>query len=444
MEKITIQELAADLARRNNLTKKDSQNLVAAIFNTIQEGLELDKIVKVKGLGTFRVIDVESREFVNVNTGERSFVDGHQKITFTPDSMMKELVNKPFSGFETVVLNDGVEFDEIEEDDTTDTEEYEEEVETIDDDTLDDDTDEDVPEEKEPDVLIVDEEPDGTDAAIAPLLDFGEPIITEQPEAQQNAATDRLDEKEVMVEDTTPIEEKVSPVEPVADDREPVADDIEPVADDIEPVADDIEPVVDDSEPLEGDTDSFDDKEDIGLGKWVLWIGGACVATLMAFGIGYWLGQQGSQPESMPIATETEIAAMNHQPAPVENPKPKEESAAPTQKAGENDQSDPVEKQEPKAKPAEKEAPAKTESQPIDKYEAMDIRIRTGAYRIVGTDKVVKARPGQTIKKIASVHIGEELACYIAAYNGIKENDSLTAGQEIKIPKLEWKKKKRN
>lgn len=420
MEKITIQELAADLARRNNLTKKDSQNLVAAIFNTIQESLELDKIVKVRGLGTFRVIDVESREIVNVNTGERSFVDSHQKITFTPDSMMKELVNKPFSGFETVVLNDGVEFDEIE-DDTTDTEEYEEEEGLIDDTTLDEDTDEDIVEEEEPDVLIVDAEPDGTDATIAPLIDFGEPMITEKPEVKQNATTDELDEKEVTVEDTPPIEEKVNSIESVADDKELVADD---------------------KEPLDGDTDSSDDKEETGLGKWVLWIGCACVATLMAFGIGYWLGQQGSQSEAKPIVTETEIATVNNQPAPASNPKPKDESAALAEITAENNQPDSAEKLEPNTKPTEEKAPAKTEAQPIDKYEAMDVRIRTGAYRIVGTDKVVKARPGQTIKKIARVHIGEELACYIAAYNGIKENDSLTAGQEIKIPKLERKKKK--
>ena len=110
MGKITIQEIATRLTEQNGLSKKDAVNFTNKIFDLIRDALERDKSVKVKGLGTFKIIDVDSRESVNVNTGERVLIEGHNKITFTPDVLMKELVNKPFSQFETIVLNDGVDF----------------------------------------------------------------------------------------------------------------------------------------------------------------------------------------------------------------------------------------------------------------------------------------------------------------------------------------------
>ena len=114
MEKYTIQQLAEILVRKNGLSDNDAQAFVSAIFDVIREGLEADKQVKVKGFGTFKIIDVDPRESVNVNTGERVLINGHHKITFTPDSVMKEMVNRPFSQFETVILNDGVDFSDIE------------------------------------------------------------------------------------------------------------------------------------------------------------------------------------------------------------------------------------------------------------------------------------------------------------------------------------------
>ena len=116
MGKITIQEIANKLTVQNGLTKKEATLFVNMMFETIREALERDKNVKVKGLGTFKIINVESRESVSVRTGERVVIDGHAKVSFTPDTVMKELVNKPFSQFETVILNDGVEFDDIKDD----------------------------------------------------------------------------------------------------------------------------------------------------------------------------------------------------------------------------------------------------------------------------------------------------------------------------------------
>ena len=115
MGKLTIQEIAAVLQQKNNFDKQEANTFVATMFQIIQERLETDGIVKVKGFGTFKLVDVEARESVSVRTGERVVISGHAKVTFTPDATMKELVNRPFSQFETVVLNDGVEFPDLEE-----------------------------------------------------------------------------------------------------------------------------------------------------------------------------------------------------------------------------------------------------------------------------------------------------------------------------------------
>ena len=103
MGKISTQELAGVLVERWHIGKKEASQFVNELFFLIQKSLNEDKIVKVKGLGTFKIIDVDDRESVNVNTGDRVLIEGHGKITFTPDPLMKELVNKPFSQFETVV-----------------------------------------------------------------------------------------------------------------------------------------------------------------------------------------------------------------------------------------------------------------------------------------------------------------------------------------------------
>ena len=110
MGKLTIQEIAAVLQQKNGFDKREANSFVSTMFQIIQERLESDGIVKIKGLGTFKMIDVEARESISVRTGERVVISGHAKVAFTPDATMKELVNRPFSQFETVVLNEGVEF----------------------------------------------------------------------------------------------------------------------------------------------------------------------------------------------------------------------------------------------------------------------------------------------------------------------------------------------
>jgi len=115
MGKLTIQEVAKVLVEKNNLAQRDANKFATEMFAVILEHLQQGEQMKIKGLGTFKIISVEARESVNVRTGERFVIDSHSKVTFTPDTLMKELVNKPFSQFETVVLNDGVEFEDVSE-----------------------------------------------------------------------------------------------------------------------------------------------------------------------------------------------------------------------------------------------------------------------------------------------------------------------------------------
>ena len=115
MGKLSIQDIAKVLVAKNGLEQQQANHFATELFAIIQERLEKNDPVKVKGLGTFKVITVEARESVSVRTGGRVMIDEHSKITFTPDATMKELVNKPFSQFETVVLNDNVVFDDMKE-----------------------------------------------------------------------------------------------------------------------------------------------------------------------------------------------------------------------------------------------------------------------------------------------------------------------------------------
>lgn len=180
MGKLTIQEIAAVLQQKNNFDKQEANTFVTTMFQIIQERLETDGIVKVKGLGTFKMVDVEARESVSVRTGERVVIDGHAKVTFTPDATMKELVNRPFSQFETVVLNDGVEFPDLEE--------PEEEQPVVEEQPV---AEEDVPavEEQSVEEPIVEEE---APAVVAPVV--SQPV-DEQPEAEESVAEEPQEER---------------------------------------------------------------------------------------------------------------------------------------------------------------------------------------------------------------------------------------------------------
>ena len=409
MGKMTIQDVSRVLSERKGLNKKDASNFVNLMFDIIQQALERDGIVKVKGLGTFKIIDVDARESVNVNTGERVLIEGHNKITFTPDSLLKELVNKPFSQFETVVLNDGVDFDE-----PVDFEKNEEPVPSV---------DSEIPSEPVQDV---------SDASSMPLVDFNDdykenPVsLGESPEA---------DTPEITIPEKS-LEPEISSVS-VPEEPERIAPS--------------------ENEVTEDDDEAYHETPSDGDGKKWLY---ALVGCLIGFACGYLLGAlfpfTSNNPQNQAVVEKSQPVVMQ----PVkksEAEKPKKDTAKVVKIETENPKSK-AETQENKApivetvkaesknteekKPAEKPV-VKPAEEVVDKYSAMDSRVRTGAYRIVGTAQTVKVKEGDNLLKISRRNLGPDMECYLEVYNNLKASSVLKTGQEIKIPKLELKKKKK-
>ena len=405
MGKLTIQDIAKVLSDRKGMSKNDASNFVNEMFDVIQQALERDMVVKVKGLGTFKIIDVDPRESVNVNTGERVLIEGHNKITFTPDQLLKEIVNKPFSQFETVVLNEGVDFAE----DTTSEAYVTPEVKAA----------------SMPLVDFVDEDP-----SFENPIPLGENTVAEAPTP---------DAEPMPVETSVPVVES----EPVSSSASMVAE--VSVSDEVveAPVAEVSETTANEESVEEPEEDVYE-AEESGSRKWLI----PAVALLLGLGVGYLLGNyfpmKGEQPVEAPKP-------------PVEMPKTVVEDTLVVDSAPEAEQpaepivDKPVEAPKPEVKaeetkPVETVKPAAVAPKPVapevDKYAAMDARVRTGAYRIVGTEKVVKVKEGDNLRRIAQRTLGPDMECYLEVYNGLKAASPLKIGQEIKIPKLQLKKKK--
>ena len=399
MGKITIQEIATKLTLQNGLSKKEATLFANMMFDLIREAVERDKSVKVKGLGTFKIIDVDSRESVNVNTGERVLIEGHNKITFTPDVLMKELVNKPFSQFETIVLNEGVDFKDDEKEEKTQSD-----VETV------------------VDAVEVDGE---VGEVQMPLVDFisKEMEITAAPEPTMEPEPTMVAEPAIVPEPTIVSEPAIEPVLTVVPEPQ-----VEPDSDSLaesETLSE--EEDYDDSDEME------DDEEEPASKRWLLWL----LACVLSLGIGYMLGNY--FPFRCQTENDTSVMPPVEEAAPV---KPAVEPAPPV--------AEPVEEETEaenvsEAAETEEEVEQNVQEQPTvspDKYAAMDARVRTGAYRIVGTDYVETVREGDNLQRICKRTIGPGMECYIEVYNNINANTQLKKGMEIKIPKLVWKKKK--
>ena len=389
MGKIFMAELADMLAQKAGISKREAQQFLTDFVETIQDGVNNDKLVKIKGLGTFKVIDVDARESVNVNTGERVTIDSHQKLTFTPDAAMKELVNKPFSQFETVVLNDGVEFDD------------EPEVEEP---AIAEETPEPVVEptpEPEPEPVVVPEpEPEPT---IVPEPE-PEPVIVPEPEPEPTIVPEPEPEP-VVVSEPEPEPEPMPEPEPEAD-------------------------------PTPVEEEVAEEAEEKSASYWWLWLLIAIIACVISFAGGYLYGRHMEMQELFAEDAPADTAAV--QAAPVVEVK---DTAKVDTRQVKPEAEEQAEVKEPEVKQPEPEVKVKQpEPEPEwKKYEAMDVRVRTGAYGIVGTDRMEKVRPGDTMKRIARRTLGEGMECYIEVYNNMTTSD-LKEGQEVKIPQLKLKK----
>jgi nucleoid DNA-binding protein len=404
MSKITIQDLASVLVERWHLGKKEASMFVNELFFVIQKSLDEEKNVKVKGLGTFKIIDVDDRESVDVNTGDRVLIEGHGKITFTPDALMKELVNKPFSQFETVVLNEGVDFKEAAVDQPEET----------------------------PDVVLE------TEDSAAPLVEFVDEPQTETQEIQETPEIPVVPEEPVKVfeKQNTPKEPDIPAapeklVEQVPTQQEPISAETE--EDNTEKSPDESE------EPDASEEPELLEKENV-FKKYYKWIGIAVLTLAIGILIGYLMGNRPSNTsdtQQSPSAETVEKEVATNLP---------KDSAIINKEA---DVEDEIMEEDEDAEEAEEDedvtddVEAKEEERALDKWETMDARVRTGAYRIVGTDTIVKAKAGDKLTRIANRLLGPGMECYLEVYNGLSSGAVLSAGQEIKIPKLELKKKRR-
>ena len=382
MSKLNIYDLCSVLTSKNGLDDKESHRFIKAMFDVIQEGLDEDKIVKVKGLGTFKIIEVDDRESINVNTGERVLIEGHSKLTFTPDSVMKEIVNKPFSQFETVILNEGVDFPEP------------------------------VVEEPAAEDIIADEPAEGKEIIVEPQID-------------NNVAEQSVKEE--------PVAEKTVAEEPVAE--EPVAE--EPVAEDSVVEFTDDNDNVQSGEENSVEESVFETSNNNSILRWIL--SGVAVLLLIlgaAYG-GYLYGRYELSEEIAykQMKADLKTAEITTKKAQVAIKKDSVAQEVDATKIGAMS----IDNKDESANDEAKTETAKTSS---DKYEDMDIRVRTGAYRIIGEDRTVKAKAGQTVEDIATKLLGPGMSCYVEVYNGLDGKATLKEGQTIKIPKLELKKRR--
>lgn len=406
MSKVSITEIASKLMEKHGLKRTEAELFIRQFVGVINDGLKNDKSVKVKGLGTFKVQAVSARKSVDVNTGEAIVIEGRDKISFTAEAVMRDLVNAPFAQFETVIVNDGVDFSEIDAKHEADNTEA-----------------------KEPTPAV-------------------EPAPAVEPEPTVEPAP--VVEPEPTVESAPVAEPEPAVVEPA-----PVA---EPEQTVVEPT-----PVVEDSD---SDTDELEAKSKSYKNTIIVLASSlACVVILAVVGFVYMFSQIEKRDNRI-AHLETQTATLadrmmktHMSPAPAANQPAandeadnilatNEQKIEAAQKADkENNLKTAEAKPEPKAKPkaatkptaeakahAAKSAPSILSQSAYDK----DPRVRTGAYVITGIANTVTVKAGQTMSSLSKTYLGPGMECYLEAVNG--GNRELKAGEKIKIPALKTKK----
>lgn len=527
MSRNSLTVLAQKLAEKTGISQQDAELFIRKMFDVVNEGLQADKQVKMKWLGTFKVTSVKDRESVDVNTGERIVIEGRDKISFTPDTILKEIINKPFAQFETVVVNDGVEFDEIdrkfeaeeqlaenqqmdeaeeisEPSDGSETSEETSEATGISEisntsETSDTSEISDTSETSDViDFLDESEAPSVSDKVVVigesePQYDASPEIITET--IVEKSVKEMKDEAEPTPDPESTLEAEPTPEPESTLESEPT---LEPTPEPEQISAPDSEPVVEsacasDSETSE-DSEPYDTfestKKGVVIPRYLVIVACFIIVALIG-GIGWFAfnygkmaaqrdhlalqldnfhqGNKAAKPTPAPLSQEeimrkkaiedsirmaqaSEAVKMAEADGKQADKKDsllaaKQQKDAEAKKQAElNKRADAKKLAEAKkAADAKKAAEAKklqaekAAAHASAKYD-QDARVRTGAYRIVGVAEVVTAREGQTIEAISKRYFGPGMECYVEALNG---SGKLKAGQKVKIPKLELKKKSR-
>ena len=486
MSKNSLNVLAEKLVEKSGLSQIESELFIRKMFDVCHQGLAADKMVKMRWLGTFKVTSVKDRESVDVNTGERIIIEGRDKISFTPDNILKEIVNKPFAQFETVVVNEGVDFDSIDKkyEDSLEDEEQEREQEVI-----------------KPAVDVVEpllpENSFSTESTASGVIDFLD--IPETPSEESNVVVIGEETAEISEEKESVLDTSVQESEKVMEETmDSCAETVEshgetsnelPVSDSLEEPKEEFAANVSDNsrKDISDNEAESDDEAEIRRRHFIIpkymVIVASITLLLLIGGFGWFAfnyGQMAAQRDHLALQlaqykegkeSVMKFAKVKSQEQILQQ-KARQDSlrmaqASEAVKAAEkadslktiaaekamsekNQKSDHIQLADNK-KVSEKVVADKkmADQKKLDKaaehakvtsgkYDS-DPRVRTGAYRIVGVDQIVTVGDHQTLSSLSKRYLGPGMECYIEALNG---NSTIKSGQKIKIPKLELKKKK--
>ena len=484
-----VNDFARELSEKYGLSLSDASDFIGAMFDVVNEELDdTDSSVKIKGFGTFKVSAVSARASVDVNTGERIIIDGRNKISFTPEVLLRDRVNRPFVQFETVVLNDGVDFSEIDD-----------EMDELSDSVIETETQgvqlsptapTDQPTDQSANQPTPTEQPQGVQLSPTAPTDqltdqsADQPTPTEQPQGVQlspTAPTNQLTDQSanqptpteqsqgVQLSPTAPTDlptdqptdqptNQPSPSEPASkvvntEEHRDMARRL--MAPKSEPIDDDNNKA--DEEKSANDIDESDD-EGIVIGgckqrsprmMYVLTI--ASFVILVSIGIGmYFLYQRIEEKNHVIDRLETRLYAQQDTVVAVEPQCVVSDTIASNDalKAADAHTAENIQKEKKDSVRASNSkaatgstavmSAASTATTPSD-YN-YDVRVRTGAYIIVGVAKVVTVKPGQSLASISKAYLGEGMECYVEVLNNCH---TVKAGDKLKIPEVKLKPRKR-
>ena len=446
MSKFSLNTLGKLLADKSGLSQVEAELFIRKMFDVCNQGLDADKQVKIKWLGTFKVQATKDRESINVNTGERFTIEGRDKLTFTPDNILKEIVNKPFAQFETVVVNDGVDFDEIDE-------------------KFGEEQTEDAPEQV---IDFLDEEKTATPNPEVVVIESEKEKEKEDELAKQiaieQAKLERLKQAQLEQERIQKEKQEQERLEQERLEQEKLE-----LAQQQQALKAVVEPAVPASDESEEEEEKEEEEESsnshhIVIPRYLV-VAVCLIVVALIGGMGWFAfnyGQMTAQrdhlamqlnqyhqapakkvpakPAAAPLSQEQKLRQkamedsirMAKTAEAVKLAENSDEESANAEKAK---QAEAKAKAEAKDK-AEEKAASKIASSQYDK----DARVRTGAYRIIGVAQTVTVGAGQTLEQISTRYLGSGMECYVEALNA---TSTVKAGQKIKIPKLELKKKKK-
>ena len=484
MSKFSLNTLGKLLADKSGLSQVEAELFIRKMFDVCNQGLEADKQVKIKWLGTFKVQATKDRESINVNTGERFTIEGRDKLTFTPDNILKEIVNKPFAQFETVVVNDGVDFDEIDEkfgeeqaeDAPSEVIDFldEEEAATPNPDVVVTESEKEKEKEKEDDdelskqIALEQAKLEKLKQAKLEQERIQKEKLEKEKQEQERLEQERLEQERLEQErlEQEKLEQERLEQEKLEQERleqEKLEQERLELAKQQQALKATAEPAVPATDETEEEDEETSNSHHIVIPRYLV-VAVCLIVVALIGGMGWFAfnyGQMTAQRDHLAM----QLSQYHQAPA---KKAPANAVAAPLsqeqklrQKAIEDsirmaktaeavklaEQSDEASDKAENAKQdeAKAKAKAKEEDKVASKTESSahydkDVRVRTGAYRIVGVAQTVTVGAGQTLEQISNRYLGSGMECYVEALNG---TGTVKAGQKIKIPKLELKKKKK-